>query len=270
MESEEKIETSTVVEVPSKRDLKPHRPTAQSRRMVTAMLKKGLTNEEICEILGVAFMTLERRYAKEMAPFAEARNGRPEHVPTELNRRVISVMAVWAKREKIAEALDISTSTLTRYYDRELKIAAHMANNEVVKSWFKAAKNGNVGAIVWWTKQFMGMKEPSVEIGNANGKPFQIEDNTTIDTVLRGLASAAARIRAGQNSGEVEPITIIGPEVQLEFQRPPGTEAPAGGLDLLPSPGRARLGESAQPRNSVTDANILDNDGPSESRRSGS
>lgn len=114
---------------------------------------------------------------------ANASRGRPAHKPTPENSKIARTLAaVGIRHEEIAEKLDISADTLTKYYRKELHDGRVDANAQIAKSLFDQAKSGNVSASIFWLKTRAGWKETQVnELVGANGEPINV--TTSINVV---------------------------------------------------------------------------------------
>ena len=111
-------------------------------------------------------------------PIAE-RTGRPPFEPTEHHREVVSNMtACGITQEQVALYLDIDVKTLTKYFRRELDVAAIEANAKVARSLFVKATTGDMTAAIWWTKTRMGWKERQ-DVNHTGG--FSLNVVTGID-----------------------------------------------------------------------------------------
>lgn len=240
------------VPAPAKKPKQPnHRSTAATKSIVASMLRTGLKNSEICEILGICEMTLHKHYRKQLVPYAATRKGgAPPHVPTELMRRMVESMAIWARREEIAEVIGIHTSTLAEHYKEELKLAKLRSHDDVMRTLYKRATGGgdwtkaSDTANIWYGKVLMGLKEQPVEIANAQGKAFQIEDTTARELIASRIASLAERLRTSESHGGLDGRTVIESSVGLELLGPPRTDNASGRLDIFTGAGRERLGEN--------------------------
>jgi hypothetical protein len=78
---------------------------------------------------------------------------------------------------QISLVLDISKPTLEKYYRRELDIGAPEANSVIARSLFNKAKDGDVGAMIFWLKCRARWSPPPVEIPKGDddgGKSIRI------------------------------------------------------------------------------------------------
>lgn len=75
------------------------------------------------------------------------KRGRPEHKPTSITRRKVSMAAAFGMtRQEIALAIGITDDTLRKHYARELAEGAAKKRMEILDAQFAAAKKGNVSA----------------------------------------------------------------------------------------------------------------------------
>ena len=93
--------------------------------------------------------------------------------PTKDERAQVAQMAsVGITHEQIALCVrdGISADTLVKYFGAELKTARIKANAKIGGKLYNEAMNGNVTAMIWWTKSQMGWRETSThEHTGANG-----------------------------------------------------------------------------------------------------
>lgn len=107
--------------------------------------------------------------------------GRPPHVPTDKDRRVVEMMTAGGiTQEGIARAIGISVDTLVKYYREELDTALDKANAQVAGSLFKKAISdnhpGGVTAAIFWMKTRGRWKEANaLEVSGADGGPVRSE-----------------------------------------------------------------------------------------------
>ena len=159
-----------------------------------------------------------------------SKGGRPPHVPTEMSRRIVRKMCVWANQPQIADMLDIGEGTLRKYYKRELQIGKLEAHDAVYSTFLLNCVGGpnrdwsksSVAAQIWYQKTRMGLKEDPLEITTPDGRPIQIEGDSARELIASRIASIAANLRAEGDPG-----------------RPDGgaTRSPPLGLEILPAPG---------------------------------
>jgi hypothetical protein len=90
-----------------------------------------------------------------------------EFVPTEEQRRAVSIMASYgAPEEDMAAVVDVSIPTLRKHFRRELQRGAAIANAKVAGCLFQKATADDLtpasfSAAIWWTWSRMGWKEPT-------------------------------------------------------------------------------------------------------------
>src|SRR5579862_4150777 len=107
----------------------PHKPTAQTRRQVAALVGFGNTDEQIAVVIEVSVAELRQRYEKELHP-----PGRPPHQPDKKSRALVETLSLTEKQEDIARVLGIDEKTLRKHYREELDLAAIEANTMVWRS----------------------------------------------------------------------------------------------------------------------------------------
>ena len=93
------------------------------------------------------------------------RRGPKPMEPTAEDRTLVETMsAVGIPQESIARCIcgGISVDTLARHFREELDTAATLANAKVAGTLFNKALDGDVTAMIWWTKTRMSWKETKV------------------------------------------------------------------------------------------------------------
>lgn len=92
------------------------------------------------------------------------------HEPDERSRAQVQALAGFGiKQDDIAEYLDIAPKTLRKHYARELATGTVKANTAVIQRLWKAAvEEGNVSALIFWTKARCGWRERQVHEIEAN------------------------------------------------------------------------------------------------------
>lgn len=83
------------------------------------------------------------------------------HVPTEeIKRQVEQASGLGLPHDQIASLIGISDETLRKYYGLELAVGKAKASAQVAKTLFnKAVVQGDVTAMIWWTKAQMRWAE---------------------------------------------------------------------------------------------------------------
>lgn len=98
---------------------------------------------------------------------------RPQHKPTEQDRKTVRAMSAYGvPHEGIAAVLDIDDKTLRKHYRRELDTAHVEANVKVAESLFKQATNGNTAAAIFWMKVRAGWVEKQKLDLTSNDEPL--------------------------------------------------------------------------------------------------
>lgn len=86
--------------------------------------------------------------------------GRPEHVPTEQDRRTVAVLvAGGVDQYQIAGVLGISRPALRKHYKSEIANGSGQVNAIVIAAHLKRIRAGDMRAIEWWQKARMGWAE---------------------------------------------------------------------------------------------------------------
>lgn len=86
--------------------------------------------------------------------------GRPAHIPTEQNRKLVERMAaVGITHNDISRILGINKETLEKHYREEIDNAMIKANASVAGALYQSAMKGNVTAQIFWCKTRLGWKE---------------------------------------------------------------------------------------------------------------
>jgi hypothetical protein len=106
--------------------------------------------------------------------FTETGRGQGAYVPGSADRLLVQLgVAAGMTHEQVANALMISTRTLTRHFPDELESGADRANIRVVGNLYRIAtqtqdQKAALTAAIWWTKARMGWRGdngPAVEGG---------------------------------------------------------------------------------------------------------
>lgn len=80
--------------------------------------------------------------------------------PPDNARRTVEAMAAFGIAEtQIARAHGLSRTALQEQYREELATGKAKADARVVESLYRHAVNGNVSAMIWWTKARLGWRE---------------------------------------------------------------------------------------------------------------
>lgn len=106
--------------------------------------------------------------------------GRKAHEPTKEYRLTVRALCLAGYTQKeVAAVLEISSTTLKKYYKRELKAARMMATARVAKSLLNSALSGSVPAQIFWMKtqgprgEWLEKKETDEDLG-AKKNPYAI------------------------------------------------------------------------------------------------
>lgn len=137
------------------------------------------------------------------AAVAGAKMGRPKIQPSEEMRRSVETMSAFGvSAQDIARAFKTSVDTLRRHFRDELDNAAARANTKVAGFLFKAAREGNVTAQIFWLKTRARWKEApiAVEHTGANGGPLAI-----VHALLDDIDARARDPRVIEHQGGKEP-----------------------------------------------------------------
>ncbi len=113
-----------------------------------------------------------------MAPehFHEDLMARHPFAATEQQReKVRSLSAVGIPQDDIARLLGCTGKTLRKHFRHELDFAALEANAAVAGYLFRAARDGNVTAMIFWMKTRARWKETTgIELTGENGGPVNV------------------------------------------------------------------------------------------------
>lgn len=138
---------------------------------------------------------------------ARAGAGRPAFVPTDDERRQVEGMSGFGVPLEQIGALvrgGISTEALTAHFRPELITGKAKANTKVGQTLFQKAIDGDVTAMIWWSKSQMRWSDAvqRVELTGAGGTPLTIatqqlrrlsdEEIDQMETLLLKLAPPAA------------------------------------------------------------------------------
>ena len=84
----------------------------------------------------------------ELADFTRPANGRPEHVPTDQTRAMVTLMAGMGSNEtQIAFVIGIARGTLRKHYDEELDSGSAKMDYHVYGAAYKAISKGKTDMI---------------------------------------------------------------------------------------------------------------------------
>lgn len=98
--------------------------------------------------------------------------GRPEHIPTDQNRKQVKTLVGYGLRqEDIAKLIGITFKTLQKHYLEEIQTGKATANAEVVNCLFQSIKKGNVIAQIFWLKTQCKWKDTEVIQSDDNKLP---------------------------------------------------------------------------------------------------
>ena len=108
-----------------------------------------------------------------------------KHVPTdELIKRVREMSEVGINQEDIAKVLNIDPKTLRKHYRQDLDESMIKANENVARSLYNKAIDGDTGSMIWWTKARLGWKETRTEerrYVDEDGKDLHAKDKKIIE-----------------------------------------------------------------------------------------
>tara|TARA_R100000808_G_C2124663_1_gene135122 strand:- start:571 stop:924 length:354 start_codon:yes stop_codon:yes gene_type:complete len=104
----------------------------------------------------------------------------PVHKRTQQNIKTVQAMAAYGiPHNEIAAVLGINRTTLTKYYDEELKISLAQANARIAEKLYHKADAGDVKAMMFWLERRGGdawKNKPVVTFAPAD---FTIDINPT-------------------------------------------------------------------------------------------
>lgn len=125
--------------------------------------------------------------------------GRPPHEPTgETRDRVEMLAAFGIPAQDIAATLEITDTTLRKYYRHELDTGLVKANEKVAGALFKNATGNDpkaVSAAIFWLKTRARWRDVNpVEVSGPNGGPLQSVDLTNMTEEEIAVLLEAAKI----------------------------------------------------------------------------
>lgn len=86
-------------------------------------------------------------------PKNPGQKGREKHVPTKENRKLVeSMAAAGVTQADIGIVLELSESTIAKYYRREINRASLLANTAVAGKLYEKCMAGDITAIIFWLK----------------------------------------------------------------------------------------------------------------------
>lgn len=114
--------------------------------------------------------------------------GRKAHQPTEKTIKQVETLAGYGlPMEQIGSVIDVSVSTLQKYYREPLDRGVAKANALVAESLFKQATGGNTTALIFWAKTRMGWREVQRhEVGVGEGEPMTTGVKVTFEVPSGG------------------------------------------------------------------------------------
>jgi len=131
---------------------------------------------------------------------------RPAFQPTDQTReKVRSLSAIGVPQDDIARLLGCTGKTLRKHFRYELDFAALEANAAVAGFLYRAAREGNVTAIIFWLKTRARWKETnSLELTGADGGPIAVASLRERILARIGRYAAEAQETAGDADAESE------------------------------------------------------------------
>jgi hypothetical protein len=133
--------------------------------------------------------------------------GRPPHVPTPQQREMVRRLAGFGfNLDDIAITVGVSKDSIKVHYKDECRIGRVVANARVCGELFKKCMEGNMTAIIWWTKTRMGWSERiKAEITGADGGPVQLSAMTKDPSKMTDaeLDAEIAVLKAGRAVAEL-------------------------------------------------------------------
>lgn len=131
-------------------------------------------------------------------------SGRKAFAPTEMQRAFVKRLARYEKRERIAEALCISLSTLVKYFPDEISEGMDHANSMIAESLYEQATKGDLnsgsrlGAGKFWLSTRAGWTEK-----------HDLNITHSVGGVFDEAVKQAEQVRAGQ-AIESAPMVTVG------------------------------------------------------------
>jgi hypothetical protein len=119
-----------------------------------------------------------RRLAAAPPPPPPARKpeGKPPHVPTDLDRQAVSLMVGGGIAQvDIARTRNIGLTTLRKHYRQEIETGATAIATMVILAHVKRIKAGDFQAIKWWEQARLGWSEHVVvDEGKRSDTPMRV------------------------------------------------------------------------------------------------
>lgn len=146
-----------------------------------------------------------RRVRKPATPKPEPKNkgGRPRIGFDGTDKEAVKLLAmVGTKHSIIAGIIRCSEDTLGRRFREELDFGKAHSEALVGATLFQKALEGDIGAIVWFEKTRMGMKDTSRhEHSGVDGKPIELKDMSRYTDEELDAIERASNILAGTTPG---------------------------------------------------------------------
>lgn len=98
----------------------------------------------------------------------EKRGPKTKHVADKIDvEQLIKLAQMQCTMQEIADWFECSVDTLERNFAETIKRAQSKGKVSVKRSLFNKAEQGDLGAIIWFSKNFMGMSDKA-EVTNEN------------------------------------------------------------------------------------------------------
>lgn len=127
--------------------------------------------------MSIGIVGIDRSGRLDQGKFPLLKMPMPPHRPSERSRaKVEALVGFGISHTQIADYLEITEKTLRKHYPRELATGVTKANEAVVgRLWKAAVEEGNVSALIFWTKARCGWRERQVhEIEASTAVSIQI------------------------------------------------------------------------------------------------
>ena len=115
--------------------------------------------------------------------FIPQKNGRPTHVPTEQNKRIVVIAkATRINMEDIAAMIGISTETLNKHYAHELAVGKSMCDLKCADALMRGIVKGDAALIKYYmNNQMKWSDKAAVDITSGNQPITSVRHVFTLD-----------------------------------------------------------------------------------------
>lgn len=138
-----------------------------------------------------------KKTVKKSEAAVSQKTGRPEHKPTADSRDKVQKMSGYGvPQPMIAGVFGICENTLKKHYERELAVGKGMAAAQVGQRLYQRAfEDGDVGALIWYTKTQMGWTDKQVVDHTSSDKSMSPPQAFTADEYVRAQAKLTGELK---------------------------------------------------------------------------